>query len=129
VTVLSAWIIYSIQQNVGTNFWFYSMSLPFFFGVLLITLGAGGRASRWIYINVDRRDSKPGDGPRHITFGFPIPFGLMFWFFENFGHNIDGMNSSRISGIIQFMKAAKDSSEPLMINVDDDDAFVQVFIG
>jgi len=129
VTVISAWIIYSIQQNAGTNFWFYCMTLPLLFGVLLISLGAGGRSSRWIYINVDRRNAEPGDGPRHITLGFPIPFGLVFWFFETFGHNIDGMSKSKVNGILQMMQAAKDTSEPLMINVDDDDAFVQVFIG
>jgi len=129
VTVFSAWIIYSIQQNAGVNFWFYCMTLPLMFGVLLIALGSGGRASRWIYINVDRRDVKPGDGPMHITLGFPIPFGLVAWFFETFGHNIHGMNKGRVEGIVQMMHATKDSGEPLMINVDDDDARVQVYIG
>jgi hypothetical protein len=41
VTVLSAWAIYSIQQNAGVNFWFYCMTLPLLLGVLLIALGAG----------------------------------------------------------------------------------------
>ncbi len=129
VTVLSAWIIYSIQQSVGVNFWFYCMTLPLLLGVLLITLGAGGRSSRWIYVDVDRRDAKPGDGPRHITLGIPMPFGLIAWFFQNFGHNIRGMSKSRADGIMAMMKAAKDTDEPLMINVDDDDARVQVYIG
>jgi len=129
VTVFSAWIIYSIQQNAGVNFWFYCMTLPLLFGVLLITLGAGSRSSRWIYVNVDRRDAKPGDGPRHITLGFPIPFGLVGWFFQNFGHNIDGMSRGKAQGIAEMLKAAKNSSEPMMIHVDDDDAHVQVYIG
>jgi hypothetical protein len=129
VTVLSAWIIYSIQQNAGVNFWFYCMTLPLMLGVLLIALGAGGRTSRWIYINVDRRDAKPGDGPKHITLGFPIPFGLVAWFFDTFGHNINGMSKGKVEGIVQMMHATKDSNEPLMINVDDDDAHVQVYIG
>ena len=129
VTVFSAWAIYSIQQNVGVNFWFYCMTLPLLLGVLLITLGAGGRTSRWIYIDVDRRDAKPGDGPRHITLGFPIPLGFVAWFFENFGHNFTGMNKGRVEGIIQMMNATRDSKEPLMINVDDDEAHVQVYIG
>jgi hypothetical protein len=129
VTVFSAWIIYAIQQNGGVNFWFYCMTLPLLFGVLLIALGSGGRASRWIYINVDRRDVKPGDGPKHITLGFPIPFGLVAWFFETFGHNIHGMNKGKVEGIVQMMHATKDTGEPLMINVDDDDAHVQVYIG
>ena len=129
VTIISAWIIYSIQQNAGVNFWFYCMTLPLLFGVLLIALGAGGRSSRWIYVDVDRRDAKPGDGPKHITLGFPIPFGLVTWFFETFGHNINGMNKGKVEGIIQMMHATKESGEPLMVNVEDDDAHVQVYIG
>lgn len=129
ITVFSAWLIYAIQQSVGTNFWFYCMTLPLMLGVLLIALGAGGRTSRWIYVDVDRRDAKPGDGPRHITLGFPIPLGFVAWFFETFGHNIQGMSKGRAQGIVEMMKATRDSNEPLMINVDDDDAHVQVYIG
>jgi len=129
VTVFSAWIIYAIQQNAGVNFWFYCMTLPLMFGVLLIALGAGGCSSRWIYVDVDRRDAKPGDGPKHITLGFPIPFGFVAWLFETFGHNINGMSKGKVEGIIQMMHATRESGEPLMINVDDDDAHVQVYIG
>jgi len=129
LTVFSAWIIYSIQSNVGVNFWFYCMTLPLLLGVLLIALGAGGRTSRWIYVDVDRYNAEPGDGPRHITLGFPIPFGLVVWFFENFGHNIHGMSRGRVEGIIQMMKATRDTNEPFMVNVDDDEAHVQVYIG
>ena len=129
VTVFSAWAIYAIQQNVGVNFWFYCMTLPLLVGVLLIAVGAGNRTARWIYVDVDRRNAEPGDGPKHITLGFPIPLGLVAWFFENFGHNFTGMSKGRVEGIIQMMNATKDSKEPLMINVDDDEAHVQVYIG
>jgi hypothetical protein len=129
ITVFSAWAIYAIQQNAGTNFWFYCMTLPLLLGILLITLGAGGRTARWIYIDVDRRNAAPGEGPRHITLGFPIPLGFVAWFFENFGHNFTGMNMGRVDGIIQMMNATRDSKEPLMINVDDENAHVQLYIG
>jgi len=129
ITVFSAWIIYSIQQNVGVNFWFYCMTFPLLFGVLLIALGAGGRTSRWVYVDVDRRDAKPGDGPRHITLGFPVPFGFTMWLLQNFGHNIHGLNRNQRDGIVEMIKTTKDLNEPLMINVDDDDAHVQVYIG
>ena len=129
VTVLSAWAIYSIQQSAGTNFWFYCMIFPLMCGILLLALGGGGRTSRWIYVDVNRKDAKPGDGPKHITLGFPIPFGLTMWFMEHFGHNINGMSRAQADGIVEMMKATKDSNEPLMVNVDDDDAHVQVYIG
>ncbi len=129
ITVLSAWGIYSIQQSVGTNFWFYCLIFPLMLGVLLLALGGGGRTSRWIYVDVNRKDAKPGDGPKHITLGFPIPFGLTMWFMQNFGHNISGMNKRQADAIVEMMQATKDTNEPLMVNVDDDDAHVQVYIG
>lgn len=129
ITILSAWIIYAIQQNAGANFWFYCMIAPLMLGVLLIALGSGGRSSRWIYVDVDRRDAKPGDGPRHITLGFPAPLGLLGWFFSAFGQNIEGMGEGKGKAIARMMEAAMTSDEPLMVNVDDDDTHVQVYIG
>jgi len=131
ITVFSAWVIYAIQQSAGANFWFYFMTLPLMLGVLLIVLGAGGQFSRWIYIDIDRRRAKDGDGPRHITLGFPLPLGLVAWFFRTFGSNIQGMSKGRVDGIIQMMNATRDSTEPLIINVDDNDdgEHVRVFIG
>ena len=129
VTVFSAWAIYAIQQNAGVNFWFYCMILPLMLGVLLIALGSGGRSARWIYVDVDRRDAKPGDGPRRITLGLPAPLGLLGWFFSTFGQNIEGMGEGKGRAIAHLMEAAMTSDEPLMVNVDDDDTHVQVYIG
>lgn len=129
ITLLSAWIIYAIQQSAGTNFWFYCMILPLMLGVLLIALGSGGRSSRWIYINVDRRDVKPGDGPRNITLGFPLPLGLASWFFNTFGANLQGLGPQKGQAIADMLEATKHTNEPLMVNVEDDDAHVQVYIG
>lgn len=126
VTVVSAWVVYSIQQSAGPNFWFYCMILPLIFGVWLIALGG---ASRWVYVDVKRKDVKPGDGPKHITLAFPAPLGFLVWFFDTFGHNFRGMSRGRAEGIAQMMQAARDANEPFMVYVDDDDAHVQVFIG
>jgi hypothetical protein len=131
ITVISAWIIYGIQQNGGASFWFFCMILPLLLGVLLIALGAGGRSSRWLYVDVDRRNAKAGDGPGRITLGFPLPLGFVAWFFRTFGSNFQGMSKGRVDGIIQMMNATRDSNEPLIINVDDSDdgEHVRVFIG
>lgn len=129
ITVFSAWTIYAIQQDAGATFWFYCMIFPLMFGVLLIALGSGGRSSRWIYVNVDRRTAKPGDGPRHITLGFPAPFGFVGWFFNTFGQNIEVIGKGKSRAIVEMLEAAGNSDAPLMVNVDDDDAHVQVYIG
>ena len=129
ITVLSAWGIYSAQQNSGLNFWFFFLMIPLFIGVLLIAVGASGHTSKWLYINVDRRNAH--DGPRNITLGFPLPLGLTAWFLRTFGHNIRGMRNTNVDEIIQILDATGKSGAPLIINANDneDGEHVQVYIG
>lgn len=131
-TVLFSWILFSIQQNAGLNFWFYCLSLPLFFGILLIAIGAGSKKARWLYVNVDRTQSKKKDGPRKISLAFPLPLGLASWFIKNFGHRIDGLKHTNVDDVIQAIALANKSfTDPIIVHVDDTDdgEKVQVFIG
>jgi len=129
IAVLSAWGIFAIQQSVGVNFWFFCLLIPLLLGVLLITLGAGGEGSKWLYVNVDRRNAQ--DWPRNITLGFPLPLGLTAWFLRNFGQYIHGMEKTNVDEIIQILDATGKSGAPLIINANDneDGEQVQVYIG
>ena len=129
LAVMSAWGIYSIQQNAGMNFWFFCLMVPLLLGVLLIALGAGGQGSKWLYVNVDRRQAR--DWPQNITLGFPLPLGLTAWFLRNFGHNIRGMGKTNVDEIIQVLDATGKSGAPFIVNVNDDEdgEHVQVYIG
>jgi uncharacterized integral membrane protein len=128
LTVLSAWWMFSIQQNAGLNFWFFCMSMPLLFGILLIALGAGSGTSRWLYVNVDR--SQRADWPKNITIALPLPLGLVGWFLRNFGSHIDGLKRTTIDEVLMAVSTAKSVTEPLIIHVDDDGGErVQVFIG
>jgi SHOCT-like protein len=129
LAVMSAWGIYSIQQSAGMNFWFFCLMVPLLLGVLLIALGAGGQGSKWLYVNVDRRQAH--DWPQNITLGFPLPLGLTAWFLRNFGHNIRAMKNTSVDEIIQILDATGKSDAPLIINANDneDGEHVQVYIG
>ncbi|MGB8980380.1 MAG: hypothetical protein WCC12_00740 [Anaerolineales bacterium] len=129
LTVLSAWGIYSVQQSAGMNFWFFLLLLPLLLGVLLIALGAAGQSSRWLYVNVDRRNAH--EGPRNITLGFPLPLQLTAWLLRTFGHNMRGMQNTNVDEIIQILDATGKSGAPLIINANDseDGEQVQVYIG
>ena len=128
LTVLSAWWMYSIQQNAGLNFWFFCMTIPFLFGILLIVLGAGGGSARWLYVNVDR--TYQHEWPRNITIALPLPLGLVGWFLKNFGSYINGMDRTTIDEVLMAISMAKSVTEPLIINVNDDGGErVQIFIG
>jgi hypothetical protein len=129
IAVMSAWGIYSVQQSAGVNFWFFCLMVPLLLGVLLIVLGAGGEGSKWLYVNVDRRNAQ--DWPRNITLGFPLPLGLTAWFLRNFGQYIHGMEKTNVDEIIQILDATGKSGAPLIINANDneDGEHVQVYIG
>jgi hypothetical protein len=130
-TVFMAWWMFSIQQNAGMNFWFYCLSMPLAFGILLIALGAGSRTSRWLYVNVDRTRSKDQDGPRKISLAFPLPLGFAAWFIRNFGSRIDGLKDTNVDDVVTAISMAKNIKDPLIVHVDDGDdgERVQVFIG
>jgi len=128
LTVLSAWWMYSIQQNAGLNFWFFCMTMPFLFGILLIVLGAGSGSARWLYVNVDR--TYQHEWPRNITIALPLPLGLVGWFLKNFGSYINGMDRTTIDEVLMAISLTKSVSEPLIINANDDGGErVQIFIG
>ena len=129
ISVLSAWAIYAVQRSAGINFWFFCLLIPLMVGVLLIALSAGGPSSKWLYVNVDRRQAN--DWPRNITLGFPLPLGLTAWFLRNFGHSIRGMENTNVDEIIQILDATGNSGAPLIINANDneDGEHVQVYIG
>ena len=128
LTILTSWWMFSIQQKSGLNFWFFCAALPFFLGVLLIAMGAGGRSLRWLYVNVDR--SRQSDGPKNITLAFPLPLGLAGWFLRNFAPRIEGLKGTSVDEILTAVSAAK-TAEPLIVNVDEsgNGERVQVFIG
>ncbi len=129
LTVLSAWGIYSVQQNAGMNFWFFCLMVPLLLGVLLIALGASSQNSKWLYVNVDRRNAQ--DWPRNITLALPLPLGLTAWFLRHFGHYIQGMEKTSVDEIIQVLDATGTSDAPLIVNASDneDGENVQVYIG
>jgi hypothetical protein len=129
ISVLSAWAIYGVQQSAGINFWFFCLLVPLLLGVLLIALSAGGQRSKWLYVNVDRRNAT--DWPRNITLGFPLPLELTAWFLRTFGHTIPGMKNTNVDEIIQVLDATGKSGAPLIINANDneDGEHVQVYIG
>ena len=129
LAVLSAWGIYSVQQNAGMNFWFFCLMVPFLLGVMLITVGAAAQSSKWLYVNVDRGNAQ--DWPRNITLGFPLPLGLTAWFLRNFGQHMRGMKNTKVDEIIQILDATGKSGAPLIINANGnhDGEHVQVYIG
>jgi hypothetical protein len=128
LTVLGAWWMYTAMLNSGFGFWFLCAWFPFLLGVLIVTLGAVSKTSRWIYINVEQ---KPGERPHRIVIAFPIPSAFLRWGIRNFGHNIPPEHRDMADVA---MKAIFESdgafNEPFFVDVQEDDSeHVQVYIG
>lgn len=128
ITTLFAGLMFTAIQNSGFGFWFYCLTFPFLFGVLLMALSAGGRHAHWVFVDVQQ---KPGETPGRITFGLPMPLGLIAWILRNFGHHIHGLGSPENAAEMATMLTRTISSDtPLIVNVDDDDGEkVRVYIG
>jgi hypothetical protein len=128
ITVLSALGMYAIMRGPGMNFWFYFLLLPLLLGVALTALAAGSRAARWIYVDVHQR---PGEHPRHIFLGFPLPLKLTAWFLRTFGPMIPDLQRTNVDEIIQVIESGFNGNEPLVVHVDEGDGGerVQVYIG
>lgn len=128
LTVLAGYWMFALTQNANYGFWFFCAWFPLLFGILLITLSAGGINSRWLYVDVHQ---EPGEWPQRITLGFPIPFGLVSWGLRNFGHYARDINQVQIDAILEALDASKTLNEPLIVDVDEGDGGerVQVYIG
>ncbi len=127
-TILFSWLMYSSYQNSGFGFWFYCLTFPFLFGVLIIALMAGSMSSRWLFVDVRQR---PGQSPQRITLGFPIPLRLVAWGMRNFGRNLPGMQDGQAETVAELIQATASSNAPLIVNAQDDEdgERVMLYIG
>jgi hypothetical protein len=126
ITTFGSWVMYRNIHPSNISAWFYCLGLPIFiFGVLIIILGYSSKNARWLFVSVKQ---KPGDFPKKILIGFPLPLGLTSWFLRNFGHKIEGLGDVPIDLIFE---AIQHSSDPMVVKVDegDDGDRVLVYIG
>jgi hypothetical protein len=128
VTILSAVGMYAIMRGPGMNFWFYFLLLPLLLGVLVVALAVGSRQARWIYVDVHQ---KPGQNPKRIFLGFPLPLKLTAWFLRVFGPMIPSLKKTNVDEMIQIIETGFSGDEPLIVNVDEgkEGERVRVFIG
>lgn len=128
ITVLASYWMFALTQNANYGFWFFCAWFPLLLGILLTALSAGGMNSRWLYVDINQEQ---GEWPQRITFGFPIPFGLVSWGVRNFGHRAKDAGQAQIDAIAAALDASNSMNEPLIVNVDEGEGGerVQIYIG
>ena len=126
ITTFGSWVMYKNVHPTAISAWFYCLGFPIFIlGVLVIVLGWSSKNARWLFVSVKQ---KPGEFPKRILIGFPLPLTLTSWFLRNFGHKIQGLGDIPVDMIFD---ALQQSSDPMVVKVDegDDGEQVLVYIG
>jgi hypothetical protein len=127
LTILASYWLFSLVQNSNYGIWFVCAWVPLLLGILLVGLSSGGSHSRWVYVNVEQAG---GEWPQQITFGLPLPLGLLGWAMRNFGNQFKGMQNLDGEELLNLLSTATREA-PLVVNVQDDQDgdSVQIYIG
>ncbi len=124
LTIGAAYWMYAALQNAGLGFWFFCASLPFALGVLAMALAFSSRNSLWLYVNLKQ---KPGEKPGRIIISFPM--SLVNWLFRIFGNQMPAREREQAGMVMEAFQKSISSGQPVLMEVDDNGAHVQVYIG
>lgn len=124
-TILSAFGTYLIIQSQGWSPWLILVMIPLLFGILSLAMSIGSHQSHFVIVDVHQ---KHGDQPEHIFLGFPLPLKLFNWFIRTFKNVIPGLNKVDLEEFTSVLDANISRDNPMVINVDDHDDRVKVYM-
>lgn len=128
-TLLALWL-----RAIATNrksklpFGFLFVLSLFLFSLGLTILMFMSRKSTWVHVRVQEKDGA------NIAISMPLPLSLASWALDFAREFVEGEALDNLEMAATAIVAAQEnfndpSADPIMINVDDEDAQVQVFIG
>ena len=113
----------------GITFWFVCVWSIFIFTFIITSLAFLSRQAAWLHVRVREKAGK------RISISFPLPLGLASWGLNLARTFVNYEERDKLDMAASFLDAARDNlrtpdSEPLVINVDDEDGDqVQIYIG
>jgi hypothetical protein len=127
ITVISGLLMFLAFQSSGFGFWFACLWFPLLFGVVIMSLAAASRTTRWLHVRVHQ---EPGEWPQTIAISLPIPLRFTAWLlriFKPYIHNMDNTSLDEI--ILALEKTSPD--QPFYVNVEEGESGekVEVYIG
>jgi hypothetical protein len=118
------------QASEGAiTFWFVCVLILFILTFILTALAFMSRSAPWIHVRVKEK------GGHKIAISLPLPMGLAQWGIHIARNFVPDAEQGNLDMAAEFIRSARHNlkgpdTEPLMINVDDEDGDqVQVFIG
>lgn len=127
LTVLAAYWLFTLVRDAQYGLWFACAWFPLALGILLLALASGGFGARWVYVDVEQGT---GEWPERLTFGLPLPLGLVGWLLRAFRGHLRGRWDLETGAILEALAAATWET-PLVVDVEDDEDGdrVRVYIG
>ncbi len=108
----------------SSPFWFICGFFPLFLGLIVALLAVWSRQARWLHLRVREK------GRKQIALSFPIPILLGKWFFTLFGGVIPGLRDQPgvVESMPEMLDAVGKSHDPLIVEVDDEDTEVRIYL-
>lgn len=127
ITVISGSLMFLAYQNSGFGFWFACLWFPLLLGVIVISLGAASRTTRWMHVRIQQG---PGDWPRTIAISLPVPIRFVAWILRVFRPHIPNMDETSLDEVLLALEKTS-PDQPFYVKVDEGDSGekVEVFIG
>lgn len=116
---------YLLTGGVGRLIFNLVCVAPLLFVALMATLvSAWSKYSPWVHVRVQETNG------RRVAISVPAPLGLVKWGLDFAAqHASKEEQYEKISTVQELLNEMDVSNDPLIVNVDDDDARVQVYIG
>ncbi len=127
ITVVSGILMFAAYQSSGFGFWFACLWFPLLLGVVVISLAAATRTTRWLHVRIHQ---EPGDWPKTIAISLPVPIRFAAWLMRIFRPFIPHMEKTNLDEVILALdKTSPD--QPFYVQVDEGDSGekIEVYIG
>jgi hypothetical protein len=127
ITVVSGLLMFLAYQASGFGFWFACLWFPLLFGVVIMSLAAASRTTRWLHVRIHQ---EPGEWPQTIAISLPIPLRFTAWLLRIFKPYIHNMENTSLDEIILALEKTS-PNQPFYVKVDEDETGekVEVYIG
>jgi hypothetical protein len=127
ITAISGLLMLLAYQSSGFGFWFACLWFPLLLGVVIISLAAASRTTRWLHVRVHQ---EPGEWPQTIAISLPIPIRFTAWLLRIFRPYIRGMDRTSIDEVILALEKTS-PDQPFYVRVDEGESGerVEVYIG